>query len=104
MKISCEPIANLVNSTSGTGSDWVVKRIDVYPVQIGTDAVMGGLTSRVAACSSKIAGGQPQAESRKTVSFPVPSATVPWAQQYGMAIWTSSKCAPALPTPLTSPT
>ena len=31
VKISGEPVANLVASTSGTDSDWVVKLIDVYP-------------------------------------------------------------------------
>ena len=31
LKISGQPIANLVASTSGTDSDWVVKVIDVYP-------------------------------------------------------------------------
>ena len=31
VKISGEPIANLIASTSGTDSDWVVKMIDVYP-------------------------------------------------------------------------
>jgi len=34
MKISGEPIANLIASTSGTDSDWVVKLIDVYPDQV----------------------------------------------------------------------
>src|SRR5262249_35978315 len=31
VKISGQPVANLVASTSGTDSDWVVKLIDVYP-------------------------------------------------------------------------
>ena len=31
VKISGQPMANLVASTSGTDSDWVVKLIDVYP-------------------------------------------------------------------------
>src|SRR5262249_37478281 len=42
MKIAGEPIANLVASTSGTDSDWVVKLIDVYPDEVGGDAAMGG--------------------------------------------------------------
>ena len=29
-----EPVANLVASTSGTDSDWVVKLIDVYPDEV----------------------------------------------------------------------
>jgi putative CocE/NonD family hydrolase len=49
MKISGEPIANLVASTSGTDSDWVVKVIDVYPDEVGTDAVMGGYQLMIAA-------------------------------------------------------
>ena len=35
MKICGQPIANLVASTSGTDSDWVVKLIDVYPDEVG---------------------------------------------------------------------
>jgi putative CocE/NonD family hydrolase len=31
MKLAGEPVVNLVASTSGTDSDWVVKLIDVYP-------------------------------------------------------------------------
>ena len=36
------PVANLVASTSGTDSDWVVKLIDVYPDQVGDHPEMGG--------------------------------------------------------------
>jgi uncharacterized protein len=49
MKISGEPIANLVASTSGTDSDWVVKLIDVYPDEVGGDTVMGGYQLMIAA-------------------------------------------------------
>jgi putative CocE/NonD family hydrolase len=42
VKISGEPVANLVASTSGTDSDWVVKVIDVYPDQVGSQPAMGG--------------------------------------------------------------
>ncbi|HME12515.1 MAG TPA: CocE/NonD family hydrolase, partial [Candidatus Acidoferrum sp.] len=42
MKISGQPIANLVASTSGTDSDWVVKLIDVYPDEVASDPGMGG--------------------------------------------------------------
>ncbi len=49
LKISGEPIANLVASTSGTDSDWVVKLIDVYPDEVGDDAVMGGYQLMIAA-------------------------------------------------------
>jgi putative CocE/NonD family hydrolase len=34
VKISGQPVANLVASTSGTDSDWVVKLIDVYPDEV----------------------------------------------------------------------
>jgi len=49
LKISGEPVANLVASTSGTDSDWVVKLIDVYPDEVGGDAVMGGYQLMIAA-------------------------------------------------------
>lgn len=42
LKISGSPVANLVASTSGTDSDWVVKLIDVYPDQVGGQPGMGG--------------------------------------------------------------
>jgi putative CocE/NonD family hydrolase len=42
VKISGQPIANLVASTSGTDSDWVVKVIDVYPDEVAGQRGMGG--------------------------------------------------------------
>jgi hypothetical protein len=42
VKISGEPIANLIASTSGTDSDWVVKLIDVYPDQVPGEPELGG--------------------------------------------------------------
>ncbi len=42
VKISGEPIANLIASTSGTDSDWVVKVIDLYPDQVAGQPNMGG--------------------------------------------------------------
>jgi putative CocE/NonD family hydrolase len=42
VKISGEPVANLVASTSGTDSDWVVKLIDVYPDEVPGQAELGG--------------------------------------------------------------
>jgi len=42
VKISGQPVVNLIASTSGTDSDWVVKVIDVYPDEVGGDAKMGG--------------------------------------------------------------
>ncbi len=42
VKISGQPVANLVASTSGTDSDWVVKLIDVYPDEVAAQPGMGG--------------------------------------------------------------
>ena len=42
VKISGIPIANLIASTSGTDSDWVVKLIDVYPPEVPRQPEMGG--------------------------------------------------------------
>jgi putative CocE/NonD family hydrolase len=49
MKSTGEPIANLIASTTGTDADWVVKLIDVYPDEVGGDAVMGGYQLMIAA-------------------------------------------------------
>src|SRR5438132_1925672 len=49
VKISGQPIANLVASTSGTDSDWVVKLIDLYPDEVGAQPEMGGYQLMVAA-------------------------------------------------------
>jgi putative CocE/NonD family hydrolase len=46
--ITGQPIANLVASTSGTDSDWVVKLIDVYPDEVAGQANMGGYQLPVA--------------------------------------------------------
>jgi len=48
VKITGEPIVNLVASTSGTDSDWVVKLIDVYPPEEPLQPVMGGYELAVA--------------------------------------------------------
>jgi putative CocE/NonD family hydrolase len=40
--ITGQPIANLVASTSGTDSDWVVKLIDVYPDEVAGQPNLGG--------------------------------------------------------------
>jgi len=42
VQISGQPIVNLIASTSGTDSDWVVKVIDVYPDEVAGDSQMGG--------------------------------------------------------------
>jgi len=49
MKISGEPVANLVASTSGTDSDWVVKVIDVYPDEVAGQPKLGGYQLMVSA-------------------------------------------------------
>ncbi|HJT99435.1 MAG TPA: CocE/NonD family hydrolase, partial [Rhodanobacteraceae bacterium] len=42
VKIAGTPVANLVASTSGTDSDWVVKLIDVYPDEVPAQPELGG--------------------------------------------------------------
>jgi putative CocE/NonD family hydrolase len=49
LKISGQPVVNLVASTSGTDSDWVVKLIDVYPDEVAGDPAMGGYQLMIAA-------------------------------------------------------
>ncbi|MGA7991827.1 MAG: CocE/NonD family hydrolase [Thermoanaerobaculia bacterium] len=48
IKIAGEPLVNLVASTSGTDSDWVVKLIDVYPPEVPLQPPMGGYQLAVA--------------------------------------------------------
>jgi uncharacterized protein len=49
VKISGEPMANLVASTSGTDADWVVKLIDVYPDEVAGQPALGGYQLMVSA-------------------------------------------------------
>jgi putative CocE/NonD family hydrolase len=49
VKIAGQPHVNLMASTSGTDSDWVVKLIDVYPDQVAGQANMGGYQLMVSA-------------------------------------------------------
>ncbi|MBF5046652.1 CocE/NonD family hydrolase [Aggregicoccus sp. 17bor-14] len=49
VKVSGRPMANLVASTSGTDSDWVVKLIDVYPDEVAEQPEMGGYQLMVSA-------------------------------------------------------
>ena len=49
LKISGQPIANLIASTSGTDADWVVKLIDVYPDEVAAQPAMGGYQLMVSA-------------------------------------------------------
>ena len=49
LKISGQPIANLVASTSGTDSDWVVKVIDLYPDEVASQPGLGGYQLMISA-------------------------------------------------------
>jgi len=49
LMISGQPIANLVASTSGTDSDWVVKLIDVYPDEVASQPGLGGYQLMISA-------------------------------------------------------
>jgi putative CocE/NonD family hydrolase len=49
VKIAGQPHVNLLASTSGTDSDWVVKLIDVYPDQVAAQPNMGGYQLMVSA-------------------------------------------------------
>ena len=49
VKISGRPVANLVASTSGTDSDWVVKLIDVYPDEVAGQPALGGYQLMISA-------------------------------------------------------
>ncbi|MGB7548676.1 MAG: CocE/NonD family hydrolase [Terracidiphilus sp.] len=46
--ITGQPMVNLVASTSGTDSDWVVKLIDVYPDEVAGEPDLGGYQLAVA--------------------------------------------------------
>ena len=48
VRISGAPVVNLVASTSGTDSDWVVKLIDVYPDEVPSQPEMGGYQLNIA--------------------------------------------------------
>ncbi|MGO9436966.1 MAG: CocE/NonD family hydrolase [Terracidiphilus sp.] len=48
LHITGQPIANLIASTGGTDSDWVVKLIDVYPDQVADHPEMGGYQLAIA--------------------------------------------------------
>jgi putative CocE/NonD family hydrolase len=49
VKISGEPVAHLLASTSGTDADWVVKVIDVYPDQVASQPELGGYQLMISA-------------------------------------------------------
>jgi putative CocE/NonD family hydrolase len=70
VKISGPPVANLLASTSGTDSDWVVKLIDVYPDEVAGQPGMGGYQLMVA---SEVFRGRYR-ESRETARPLAPDA------------------------------
>jgi hypothetical protein len=49
LKISGQPIVNLIAATSGTDVDFVVKLIDVYPEEMGREPQMGGYQLMISA-------------------------------------------------------
>jgi putative CocE/NonD family hydrolase len=49
LTIAGEPVANIIASTTGTDGDFVVKLIDVYPDQVGREAVLGGYQLMISA-------------------------------------------------------
>jgi putative CocE/NonD family hydrolase len=49
VQITGQPVANLVASTSGTDSDWVVKVIDVYPDEVADQPALGGYQLMISA-------------------------------------------------------
>ena len=49
VKIAGQPVVNLIASTSGTDSDWVVKLIDVYPPEVASQPEMGGYELMISA-------------------------------------------------------
>jgi len=49
VKISGQPIVNLIAATSGTDSDWVVKIIDLYPDEVAGQPNMGGYQLMISA-------------------------------------------------------
>jgi putative CocE/NonD family hydrolase len=49
LKISGQPVVNLMASTSGSDSDWVIKLIDVYPDEVAGQAPLGGYQLMISA-------------------------------------------------------
>jgi uncharacterized protein len=49
VKISGQPMVNLIASTTGSDGDFVVKLIDVYPDEVGRDPKMGGYQLMISA-------------------------------------------------------
>lgn len=78
VKISGEPIANLIASTSGTDSDWVVKLIDLYPAQVAGQPNMGGYQLMI---SADVFRGR----YRESLEFPTPiTANAPLLYRFAL--------------------
>jgi putative CocE/NonD family hydrolase len=78
VKISGEPIVNLMASTSGTDSDWVVKLIDVYPDQVAGQPNMAGYQLMI---SADVLRGR----FRESFEFPKPiEANKPLLYRFGL--------------------
>ncbi|HKR67005.1 MAG TPA: CocE/NonD family hydrolase [Thermoanaerobaculia bacterium] len=74
VKIAGQPMVNLIASTSGTDSDWVVKLIDVYPDQVASQPNLGGYQLMV---SADIFRGRYR-ESRETPKPLTPNEPLPF--------------------------
>jgi putative CocE/NonD family hydrolase len=68
LRIGGAPVVNLVASTSGTDSDWVVKLIDVYPDEVPSQPEMSGYQLGI---------GMDIFRGRYRESFETPKAIVP---------------------------
>ena len=78
VKISGEPIVNLMASTSGTDSDWVVKLIDVYPDQVAGQPNM-------AAYQLMISADVLRGRFRESFEFPKPiTPNTPLLYRFGL--------------------
>jgi putative CocE/NonD family hydrolase len=75
LRVSGAPIVNLVASTSGSDSDWVVKLIDVYPDEVATQPEMGGYQLPL---SMDILRGRYR-ESFETAKAITPNAPLPYS-------------------------
>ncbi len=75
LKISGQPVAKLVASTSGTDADWVVKLIDVYPDEVNGLTQTGSYQSALGGYQFMIAGDIFRGRYRE--SFEHPKAITP---------------------------
>jgi len=81
LKISGEPVANLIASTTGTDGDFVVKLIDVYPDEMGRDPKLGGYQLMISAdilrARYRNDPSKPEAmpsDQKQTMVLPLPTA------------------------------